>query len=153
MYMPHFRSSWWPLLICIVLAGSCDRAKGPRGLSESTYVATQKAVVALELASRDRDANPSVFEPKMQTASKLAEEAFNEMGTRKADGYAVSQVRTCIDELKTYRSNFESRESVSRPIQEQLKGIKGAEMKDSIDVVARNSQALDDCLKSVKGYL
>ena len=141
------------VLVSLVLATSCSHAAGPRKLSNSMYAATSKAVEALEAANQERDANSSVFEPKMQVASQAADELFNEMGSQSDDGYAVSQVKSCVEQLKQYRLNFDSRDSVSRPIQDQLKGLKGAQIKDSSDVVARSSRELDACITTAKSYL
>lgn len=122
-------------------------------MSDATYIAMQRAVDALERANEYRNANASVFDPKLQAASKAADEVYNEMGNRSSDGYAVSQIRVCIDQLKVYRSTFDSRESVSQPIEEQLKGLKGAQIGDANDVVARNAKDLDECIKAAKSYL
>ena len=150
---PARRSCGGLLLVCILLFAACGRATGPKGLSGSTYAAARKAIAALESASESRNANSSVFDPKFQTAAQAADEVFNEMGEQSSDGYAVSQLKSCVNDLKAYRSNFESRETATRPIQDQLKGLKGAEIKDSNDVMATASRELDECLKQAKGYL
>ena len=157
MHRPVFMFSLRPIQ-CVVLGSllflaGCSHTSGPKGLSDSTYAATRKAVDALERASQYRNASTSIFDPKFQLASKAADDVYDEMGNQSADGYAVNQIRSCIDELKLYRSTFSSRESVSHPIEEQLKGLKGATVSDANDVVARNGKDLDDCIKAAKAYL
>lgn len=140
-------------LAALLFSGACSRTMGPRGLSETTYVATKKAVAALESASENRNASASIFDPKLLAASQAADEVYNDMGNQGADGYAASVVRGCIGELKVYRSNFDSRESDSRPIEQQLKGLKGAQMKDETDLIARSAKDVDDCIQAAKAYL
>ena len=148
-----------PQLIPAVLIGgilfcaACSHTTGPKGLSDSTYIATRKAVDALERASQYRNSSAGIFDPKLQAAVKAADEVYDEMGNQTADGYAVSQIRGCLEELKVYRSTFDSRESASQPIEEQLKGLKGAKIGDANDVVARSSRDLDACIKEAKGFL
>ena len=113
----------------------------------------QKAVDALERASENRNSASSIFDPKMQLASNAAEEVFHSIGNQTADSYAATQVRSCVEGLREYRTNYDSRESVSRPIEEQLKELKGTQMKDAVDVVARNGRDLDECVKAAKAYL
>lgn len=143
---------------CVVLGGvflmlACSHTMGPKGLSASTYAATRNAVDALERASDYRNAGASVFNPKLQAAVKAADNVYNEMGNQTADGYAVNQIRSCIEELKSYRSTFDSRQSVSQPIEQQLKGLKGAKISDATDVVARSGKDLDECIDAAKAYL
>ena len=140
-------------LALVLVLMACSSKSGPKGMSESTYTAMRKAVNALELASDSRDASPSVFDPKLQAASKGADEVYNEMGNQSSDGYAADQIRSCVDQLKLFRSTFTSRESASRPIEQQLQGLKGTEMKDATDVVARDGKDLDDCVRAAKAYL
>ncbi len=137
----------------ILLAAACTRTMGPKSLSDSTYAATRKAVDELERASEYRNSSASIFDPKLQAASKAAEVVYDDMGNQSSDGYAVNQIRSCIEELKAYRSTFDSRESVSRPIEEQLKGLKGTQIKDANDVMARHGQELDECIKAARSYL
>jgi hypothetical protein len=137
----------------ILLLAACSRTMGPKGLSESTYTATRKAVDALQRAGDYRNSSAAIFGPKLQAASKAADDVYNEMGNQTADGYAVNQIRSCLEQLKSYRSTFDSRESVSDPIEDQLKGLKGAKMADATDVVARSGKDLDDCIAAAKGYL
>ena len=151
--MPYLRSIQCIVLGGILFACACNRTTGPKGLSDSTYAATRRAVDALERASEDRNSSASTFDPKLQAASKAADDVYYDMGNQSSDGYAASQIRSCIQELKAYRSNFNSRESVNRPIEEQLKGLKGTEIKDATDVVARNGKELDECIKAAKAYL
>jgi hypothetical protein len=126
---------------------------GPKSLSDSTYAAMRRAVDALQRAGDYRNSSAAIFDPKLQAASKAADDVYNDMGNQTADGYAVNQIRSCIEELKSYRSTFDSRESVSQPIEEQLKGLKGAKIGDANDVVARSSKDLDDCIDAAKRYL
>lgn len=142
-------------LLCgaLVLLSACNHTSGPKELSSRTYTATQRAVNALQRASESRDSAASVFNPKLEAAAKAADEVYFDMGSQKADGYAATQVRSCVDELRQYRSNFDSQESVSRPIEEQLHGLKATAVKDANDVVARNGKELDDCIAAAKAYL
>ena len=152
-FMPYLQP-----LRCLVVGGilfscGCAHTSGPKRHSDSTYAATRRAVDALERASEDRNSSASIFDPKLEAASKAADEVYYDMGNQTSDGYAASQIRSCIEELKAYRSNFASRESANRPIEEQLKGLKGTETKDASDVVARNGKELDQCITGAKSYL
>ena len=151
--MPSLRLIYCAILGFLVFPTACTRTTGPKGLSDSTYAAVRTAVEALERANEDRNASASLFDPKLQAASKAAEEVYFEMGNQRSDAYAASQIRSCIEQLKVYRSNFSSRESVSRPIEDQLKGFTGTQMKDANDVVARNAHELDECISGAKAYL
>jgi hypothetical protein len=152
-FKPSLSASCGLVLGTMLLSCACTHTRGPRGLTDSTYAAARKAVDALERASENRNSSASIFDPKLQAASKAADEVYHDMGNQSSDGYAANQIRSCIDQLKAYRSNFDSRESVSRPIEDQLKELKATQMKDANDVVARGGKDLDDCIQAAKSYL
>ncbi len=142
----------WMLLGAISLASGCTHTQGSKHLSSGSYAATRRAVEAIERAGEYRNAKDTIFNPKFEEARKAMEDVEHEIGNETSDAYAATQVRVCVEDLREYRSNFDSRETVSRPIQEQLKGVKATEIKDASEVMAADNQDFDDCIKTAKSY-
>lgn len=140
------------LLVAVLFTSGCSHTQGGKHLSSSSYAATRKAVDALELAGKYRNSTAIIFGPKFQEARDALENVEHEIGNEPADAYAASQVRLCVEDLRAYRSSFDSRETVNRPMKEQLKGIRASEIKDPSDVIASDGEEFDDCMKTAKSY-
>jgi hypothetical protein len=128
-----------------LLPTACTR--GPKGLSPSSYAATEKVVAALERCFEYRDAGILLYEPRFLDAEK----AIDDLRATEPTDLSLNEIaHTAAEALKTYRDNrdrlYRLQAENDSPRFEKL-------IKDAMDSRNEIAGVVDSCISELRRYL